>query len=289
MSSADVGLYRPGDQMWRVNREAVLLLSGPRALLMQIAHPLVAAGVAEHSEFRSDPLARLRGTLEAMLGMIYGSHEEAQRHAQRVNAIHEHVAGRLSTETAAFERGTAYSALDPALLFWVQATLIDSALTAYECFVAPLGSDEKQRLYEESKSMAPLLRLPISALPSDYPEFRRAVDDTLRGDTLEVTPEARAIADAVLHPGLLHLPRWVWQLGGIVPLGLLPQGLRARYGFAWSRRHELTFRFVSRSLRTLRPLTPELLRTLPRARRAERERATPDTETRLARRAGSPP
>ena len=67
--------------------------------------------------------------------------------------------------------------------------------------------------------MAPLLRLPISALPSDYPEFRRAVDDTLRGDTLEVTPEARAIADAVLHPGLLHLPRWVWQLGGIVPLG----------------------------------------------------------------------
>ena len=55
------GLYGPASEAWRLNREAMLLLgAGPRALLLQIAHPLVAAGVADHCDFRTDPWRRLR-------------------------------------------------------------------------------------------------------------------------------------------------------------------------------------------------------------------------------------
>ena len=154
LTQGETGLYTPDDLMWRVNRETVLLLAGPRALLMQVAHPLVAAGVADHSNFERDPLARLRGTLEAMMGIIYGSRTQATECAERVNRVHERVSGSSPTATRDFPRGTPYSALDPALLFWVQATLIDSALAAYECFVEPLSGDERDRLYEESKAIA---------------------------------------------------------------------------------------------------------------------------------------
>ena len=287
-NAGGAGLYSPGDLMWRVNREAVLLLSGPRALLMQIAHPLVAAGVAEHSAFRSEPLKRLRGTLDAMLGMIYGPHEEARSCAARVSAIHERVHGRLSVDTPSFARGTPYSALDPALLFWVQATLIDSALMAYDCFVTPLCSDERRRLYLESKAMAPLLRLPTSELPESYDDFRGRVDDMLEGPVLAITDETRAIADAVMLPRARHLPRAFWRLCSVVPLGLLPASLRTRYGFAWTRAHERSFRIARRSLQLGLPLLPERLRILPRARRAERERETLASDSDIARRARRP-
>ena len=272
VSPQGVGLYRPDDLMWRVNRETVLLLSGPRALLMQIAHPLVAAGVAQHSDFQREPLRRLKNTLNAMLGMIYGTHAEAIAWGERVNRIHESVEGRLETSTACFGPDTAYSALDPALLFWVQATLIDSAMVAYETFVAPLGDTERAQLYEESKAMAPLLRLPAHSLPSDYAEFQHTLDELIRGPILEVSPAAREIADAVLHPKLLHLPRALWRAGSVFAVGLLPPELRQRYGFRWQAREQRRWRWARSTVRTLRPLLPEVVRVFPAARRAEKVR-----------------
>lgn len=264
------GLYTPDSLMWRVNREAVLLLAGPRALLMQLAHPLVAAGVADHSRFRDDPLGRLRRTLEAMLGIIYGTREEALASAARVNEIHERVSGMLRAPTAFLPAGTPYRALDPALLFWVHATLVDSARCAYECFVAPLSAEERARLYEESKQVARLLRVPDEALPADAPAFDAAVAAQIEGPELEVTPQARELADAVLHPPLPLVPRVLGDVGSVVTLGLLPPALRERFGFRWGRGRDRCFRAARSLVRASLPVLPGFARVMPQARRAER-------------------
>ncbi len=270
---ASAGLYAPDSMMWQVNREAVLLLAGPRALLMQLAHPLVAAGVAAHSDFQSDPLRRLRRTLDAMLGIIYGDLAHARECAERVNRVHESVSGTLPTGTAAIPAGTPYTAFDPALLFWVNATLIDSALTAYECFVRPLDVSERETMYQESKRMAPLLRLPASTLPASFEDFRSAITDLIEGPLLEPTPEARALADSVLHPAVPLLPRALADVGSVVTLALLPATLRERYGFVWDRKRELAWRAARELVRRTLPLLPGFARTLPQARRAERTRS----------------
>src|SRR5258705_13856349 len=84
-----LGLYGPGSEAWALNREAMLLLgAGPRALLLQLAHPQVAAGVADHSDFRADPWARLSGTLRSYLRIVYGTRTAAHGEVSRPNALH---------------------------------------------------------------------------------------------------------------------------------------------------------------------------------------------------------
>src|SRR5690242_3398354 len=112
-------LFRPDSVTWRINQEPALLLGGGRALLMQLAHPGVAAGVAEHSDFRRRPLDRLMRTLELTLALTFGTRAEALAAAQQINAVHQRI------------HGNGYSATDPRLLLWVHATLIDSALVTY--------------------------------------------------------------------------------------------------------------------------------------------------------------
>jgi len=127
--------FRPDGAAWRIGRELALLLGGGRALLLQVAHPLVAAGVAEHSDFRENPWKRLEGTMNAVWAVVFGTRAQADRAARRVRAMHSRVQGH----TAA---GTPYSALDPELLLWVHATLVDTALLVYGQWVRPLGAEE---------------------------------------------------------------------------------------------------------------------------------------------------
>ncbi len=132
-------MFGPGSMTWRVNGEALLLLGGGRALILQVAHPKVAAGVAEFSDYRRDPWGRLYRTLELTLAIAFGEPEDSQAASRRLRRIHERVAGRD-------DRGEPYRALDPALLLWVHATLIDTSLTIFERYVAPLTPGESQPL-----------------------------------------------------------------------------------------------------------------------------------------------
>src|SRR5829696_346927 len=147
-SVVDGGFYGPGSEAWRLNREAMLLLgAGPRALLLQIAHPAVAAGVAEHSDFRTDPWARLSGTLRSYLRIVYGTADAARDEIQRLHQLHRGIRGSV-TEAAARERhGARYSALDPELGLWVHATLVDSTIAAYDAWIEPLSRVDKARYY----------------------------------------------------------------------------------------------------------------------------------------------
>ena len=130
--TADEPLFTDASMIRRVHREGVTLLGGGRALLMQIAHPAIAAAVAEHSSFRSDPLQRLLRTLRPTLAMAFGTPTQAGRAVAMINATHRRVTG------------PGYGATDPALLLWVLATLIDTSLLMHERFVHPLRPAEAE-------------------------------------------------------------------------------------------------------------------------------------------------
>ncbi|MDX2168980.1 MAG: oxygenase MpaB family protein [Deltaproteobacteria bacterium] len=250
----------------RVNREAVLLLGGGRALLMQIAHPLVAAGVAAHSHFERAPLQRLWRTLDLTLTIVFGSAAEALAAVRNIERRHAPVHGRLAAARGPFRRGTRYDANAPELQLWVHATLVDSALLAYQRFVAPLTAEEQARFYDESRRTARLFGIPAALIPSTLDDFRLYWRDMLRGPTLTVGPEARAIAAALLSP---PLPFGLRQLAGatrLFTIGLLPPRLRARYGYDWGPLRERTLDTAALALRAATPLLPVALRRFPQAR-----------------------
>ncbi|MDQ2688756.1 MAG: oxygenase MpaB family protein, partial [Chloroflexota bacterium] len=106
------GLFGPGSMAWRVDREVLVLAGGSCALLLQAAHPVVAAGVVEHSTYATDPFGRLLRTLTSSFDVVFGSRRRAEATIRRVNAIHGAVRGELPG-------GGAYMALDPEALLWV--------------------------------------------------------------------------------------------------------------------------------------------------------------------------
>jgi len=223
-------LFGPRSVTWRVNREAILLLGGGRALLLQVAHPLVAAGVAEHSNFRTEPLTRLRRTLELMLTITFADAAHAIHAVRQIERVHSHVHGKLAVAAGPFRRGTRYHANDPALLFWVLATLIDTALLMYERFVTPLTPEERAAYFREAKIAARLFGIPEALIPRGEKEFRAYMRDMIEGDTLAVSAASRDIAASILRPplppGLQHAVRAT----NFVTTGLLPAKLRERYG-----------------------------------------------------------
>ena len=161
-------LFEPGSISWRVDRESVVLAGGTCALLMQIAHPSVAAGVVSaHSDFRADPFARLRRTLGTSWAIVFGDRPAAERAIRRVNAVHELVTGVVS------ETGTPYRALDPALLLWVHATLVDTALRMHDRFVGRLTPAEMNDYHLEAAEVAVRLGVPESLIPPTLVELRR--------------------------------------------------------------------------------------------------------------------
>jgi uncharacterized protein (DUF2236 family) len=257
--AGDPGLFGPESLAWRVNGEVVLLLGAGRALLMQLAHPAVAAGVAEHSDFPEDPYARLWRTLDTMLAITFGDTEQSRRAADRVNAVHERV------------RGASYDALDPSLLLWVHATLVDSALTVHERFVGGLSPSDRERYYRDMKRQAAVLRVPPAVLPGNLGDFRRYVRKQIA--RLEVGDRARELARDILSPPVPLPLRPAAQTFRLVTTGLLPQPLREGYGLRWSRFWDRGLAAAALASRTALPFVPDVLRRWPGARAAQR-RAT---------------
>ena len=266
--AAGRSLFGPGSMTWHVNREAVLLLGGGRALLMQVAHPLVAAGVAAYSDFRKDPLGRLRRTLDLTLTITFADAEHAIRAVRTIERVHTRVRGRLDEDVGPFARGTLYTANDPALLFWVHATLVDTALVAYERYVGRLGARGRARYYEESTIAARLMGVPEHLIPARYADFQRYMSGMLRGPLLAVGPLAREIAASVLRPPLPRITQPAFWLTAALTIRLLPPVLRRRYGFGRQRTPELVAESVARLARPTIALLPSMLRLMPHARRA---------------------
>lgn len=267
---ADEGCYGPASVTWRLSRERVMLLGGPRALILQIAHPLVAAGVADFSSFRSDPLLRLRRTLDSTLGLVFGTREEAERAAARINGAHGQVHGTLPEAAGRYPAGTPYDATDPGLLLWVHATLVDTTFAVYTRFVGPLSREDLARAYEESKTAARRLGVPDEIIPPDVASFRCYVDDMLASDRLAAAPFQRAIARDVLYPPLRFIPRRTHWPTVAVTAVLLPPRIRELFGIELTAARRATAGWLQRIVRGILPVVPAVLREMPQAREADR-------------------
>jgi uncharacterized protein (DUF2236 family) len=262
---SDTGLFGPGSLTWRVNREGALLLGGGRALLLQVAHPLVAAGVAQHSNYREDPFGRLYRTLDTVTTIVFGSTSEAKAAAARLHRVHTRVKGTA-------DEGTPYVATDPELLMWVHATLVDTSLLVYENYVGPLSLDDKHRYYDEQKLLGEQYGVPYDRQPAAYTDFRDYFDEVVNNGTLQVTPSLQDVAAATMRPKL-PLPfvgRPVVEYFNLVTTALMPAWLRRELGMAWGPGRERVHAAQRNVIRQLISVLPSLLRDFPPARTAER-------------------
>ena len=258
---------------WKLHREVVLLAGWGSAILLQLAHPLVAQGVAEHSAFLREPrgrLGRLRRTLESMLALTFGDDHEAGRAVARINAIHDRVHGALSDRHGSFPAGAYYSAHDPDLLAWVHATLVDTFLATYHRFVADLTDEERDRYCAESVRIEPLLGIPAGLLPRTYGDLRRYMATKLASGEIVPTDVARTLAREILYPPLPWPARPLTALSRLLTTGLLPPTIRRAYDLKWTPRRERVLWLVGATSRRTLPLLPGFLRDWPAARRASR-------------------
>jgi uncharacterized protein (DUF2236 family) len=253
----------------KVNREVVVLLGWAPAILLQLAHPLVATGVAEHSSFRAargTRVGRLHSTLSAMLALTFGTPDEVRRAADGINRIHDRVGGRLPEPRGPFPTGTAYSAHDPELLAWVHATLLDVLPRTYELYVGPLGAGERDRYCLEGTGLGPLLGIPDDRLPTSAAELRAYMARMLASGDVVVTPLARELAGELLHPPAPTGAEALLWLNRLAAVGLLPPAIRRAYGFAWGPRHAAALRLTAALSRRALPFVPPILRYWPATR-----------------------
>jgi uncharacterized protein (DUF2236 family) len=258
--AGDPGLFPPGAVARHVNAQTAILLGGGRALLLQLAHPMVAAGVADHSDFDRDAFARLANTLDLTLTVSFGDEHQRRAAAARVADTHRHVSGTRADRP--------YRALDADLLLWVHATLVDSALVTFERFVASTGPAARARYHEEMKRQAVFFGVPEGRMPGSFEDFRRYVDEMVA--SLEVTGDARDLSRGVLHPPSPLPLRPLVGLSRFVTVGLLPERIRTGYGLEWDMRHERILDALAAGIRAGIPVFPDAWRRWPHARDADR-------------------
>jgi uncharacterized protein (DUF2236 family) len=258
------GPVRPGSLAWQIGSEGVLLLGGGRALILQVAHPAVAAGVAQHSNYREAPWRRLYRTLDVTTRIVFGDVRSSAEAAAALGRVHERVRGRD-------DRGDRYSATDPELLLWVHATLLDTSLLIYDRYVRRLTEPERAVYYEQMKPVGEAYGIPRERQPRDWPAFRAYFDEMLAGG-LRVTDTTRDVADSLLNPELplLAKPPALPAIEAIrlVTVGTLPEPLRDELGLSWGPLRERLLSASQGTIRRLLPLLPSLLRQFPAARRA---------------------
>jgi len=263
----DAGMFGPDSVAWRFDREALLLLgAGPRALLLQLAHPAVAAGVEEHSDFRADPWRRLDVTLRSYLRIIYGSTPAARDEIRRLNALHRGITGQ------------GYDARDPALSMWVHATLVDSTIVAYDAWLETLSRERRERFYAETRPVARLFGVPEDTVPADLDAFEAYLAAaTSPAGPVHPTDASRDIAWHILHPpfGPLHpafawIPRSASTWSFWPAVAALPAPVRAEYGLELGPVERAVAAWLVAAWRGWRPFLPATLRQMGAARAADR-------------------
>ncbi|TMC47175.1 MAG: DUF2236 domain-containing protein [Chloroflexi bacterium] len=257
----DNGILAAGSVARRINRESFLLLGGTAALLMQVAHPLVAAGVDQHSDFRRQPLRRLVRTVDTTLAIVYGERATAEEALKRIGRRHAPVRGQAAD-------GRAYRARDPRLMLWVQATLVLTSVRWYEAVMGPLRESERDAYWSEGRFFAGELGVPEDLFPRTYGDLERYEAEMLSTD---VVPDrvATAVARDVLRP-YSWLPEALYWPTDALTAALLPIPLRDSLGLRYGLLQRLFFRAVVVTLRALRLVLPEWLTVVPQARRFEK-------------------
>ena len=230
------GIFGPNSLTWKVNRESALFLGAGRAALLQLAHPWVAAALDRHSNLRADPVGRFHGTFRVVFTMIFGTLEQALAASRRVYNLHTRIQGEVPESVAAFARGSRYQANEVNALVWVFATLVQSALLAYNTVLPSLTGEERETYYAESKKLAALFGIPPESLPSDWHGLERYVDGMTVFGVLGVTSLSRDLARRVMHGrgSWMWVPSWYRALTA----SWMPEPLRCAFGLAYGVREQ---------------------------------------------------
>jgi uncharacterized protein (DUF2236 family) len=267
------GYFDDSSMLRRVHRERALALAGPRALLMQAAHPLAVSGLLAHSTAVEDPYERLARTAEVMGTIGFGERADADRVTRTVRAMHRRVTGKLREPVGRYPAGTTYRADDPELLMWVLFTLVDSGLVVYRTYVGSLSREEEAAYWEDYRLVGRLFGLRVGDMPrtlADLDDYRRSM---LEGDHLYVTDWARERARAiVLDPPVPWMAQPLRETVNFITIALLPDRIRSEYGFA-----PVPPAFLRKALvraggeyvkRAVVPFLPDRVRLVPAARAA---------------------
>jgi uncharacterized protein (DUF2236 family) len=257
--------------VWKINREAVLLAAGPAALLLQVAHPLIAEGVAHHSTFESDPWKRLHGTIRTTMDLVFGDGRAAERAVKQLNSVHAGV------------RGPGYRAMDPQLLLWVQATLIVTSVAAYQRWVGPLKPQEREQFWQEARTVGTRLGIPLNQSPEDWPALEAYWNMMLAPDgPVHASATAKRLSRLIVRPPFALVPGALVDLAALPGMVLLPPTTRAEFDIGWSPRKATLAGLLTTAVRIWTSIVPRTLRSMPQALAADRRvrRATRATISR---------
>lgn len=262
----EAGFFGPDSLVWRISREPVLLLFGMRALLLQIAHPSVAQAVADHSNYRTDPLGRGIRTFKAVYAMIFGSRKNAIDAALAVHAVHARVYGTVKDPLPS-GLDTQYDANQPEALLWVAATLLDSTVQAYELCIAPLSSADKERFYQESKRFGQLFGVPEALYPGTWQDFHNWMAKIINSAQVTVTPTAKDILQGLLYG--TWFTRLLSPINYCVAAMSLPPKLAKEFGLKQTWWIKIFYDLLIIVVKTIMQIIPRKFRAVPIALRRE--------------------
>jgi uncharacterized protein (DUF2236 family) len=280
------GVFGPATVTWRIDREAVVFLGAGRALLLHLAHPWVAAAIAEHSKTLADPIGRFHRTFDIVFAMVFGSLDRALLSSRQLHRRHSMIVGEMPETVGPFAAGSRYCANDIPSLRWVHATLIETALMAHDLVLPPLPEEERERYWTESRAFGALFGLTADDLPADWRGFAAYTNAMAQSDTLTVSPAAREIAAQIFGGARpwLRPPRWYRALTA----GMLPERLRAGFGFELDERDAKSADNALAWIKRVYPRLPDRLRYVGPYQEAQARlngRTEPDWMTRCLNRA----
>lgn len=252
------GVFGPASVTWQIDREAVIFLGAGRALLLQLAHPWVAAAIAEHSRTLADPIGRFHRTFDIVFAMVFGSLDRALLSSRQLHRRHSMIVGEMPETVGPFAAGSRYCANDIPSLRWVHATLVETALMAHDLVLPRLSAAERERYWAESRMFGTLFGLRADDLPADWSGFAAYTAAMAQSETLTVSPAAREIATQIFNGARpwLRPPRWYRALTA----SLLPERLCAGFGFELDERDVRSADNAMKWIRRVYPRLPDRLR-----------------------------
>ena len=262
--NGDPGYFGPQSMMWKVNKEITVLFGGARALLMHAAHPLIAAGARQTSFYQRDPWKRLIRTLSLQNSVTFGTIEEANESANRINKLHEVIKGEDSVT------GGVYDALDHEQLLWVHACLQISSIYFYEKTVKKLTEAEKNQYHKENIVAAKLVLVDTSKMPQTHEELKSwVIEKSKQKDYLVRTDVADEVYNIIGGgPVPLHI-KPIWPFIAFTAFNTLPKEFKSIYGIKESKLIDFFVGFNLLLLKTTRPFLPPFFRLIAPARWAK--------------------
>jgi uncharacterized protein (DUF2236 family) len=259
-AGANEGVFGPASLTWRLDREAAVFLGAGRALLLQLAHPWVAAAIAEHSRTLADPIGRFHRTFNTVFTMVFGTLDQALAAAHRLHRRHAAVTGILPWTAGRFAAGSHYSANELSALLWVHATLVETALLTHDLVLPPLTNSEREKYWDEARLFAALFGIRQVDLPSNWTSFTAYNEAMSRSDILTVSPAARDIAQQIFCGRATKLPVPKWYLA--LTAHLLPERLRGEFGLTFGEREQRSMSVALALIRRLYPRLPMRMRAV---------------------------